>query len=395
MNGYAGGVYHTQDTPRSTDQQVPINNQYGTLANRDANEVSFTFNEDDNNGEGNDTFSASFRLHADDLQGGEDKGGILIDFGDLQPPSEPGQRRSFIHPDSGGLAALNQPDGITVYRDGDQPATLVPGRQNIAALASHEFFSSPQVNSVTGPQVQSFEAGPRGDIPSDVNFDVPEELCTDCDFMRWGVFAANVKFQDTNDQDQDVNRNAQVLGFWVAGDIAAVGDLPFTGTATYSGTAVGTVHTDLFAEGTYTARGDMEMSWNFARRDGNMAINKFDREHFEASNGLNFKGKMCAPGVTTCGTSDKPWSTSKGNHFGGPLNQKLPEGPDAAQLPEGARDINGFAVGFFARGPDNYDNGNPKTGTPVKGSTPQGVMGNWQVGNDHYQASGVFAGKRN
>jgi hypothetical protein len=56
--------------------------------------------------------------------------------------------------------------------------------------------------------------------------------------------------------------------------------------------------------------------------------------------------------------------------------------------------LNGFAVGSFARGPSNYTNNDPKNGTPIAGSKPQGVMGNWTVGNDHYQASGVFAGKR-
>jgi hypothetical protein len=141
----------------------------------------------------------------------------------------------------------------------------------------------------------------------------------------------------------------------------------------------------------------MNMEWNFASRSGTMEINNFDREHFQESGGLDFEGKMCAPGVTSCGTSDKLWNTSSGNHFGGPLNQRLqdPNDPNRPLPPEGARDINGFANGSFARGPSNYTGGNPETGTPIKGSTPQGVMGNWQVGNDHYQASGVFAGKRN
>ena len=98
--------------------------------------------------------------------------------------------------------------------------------------------------------------------------------------MQWGVFAANVEFEDTNDEGQPVNREAHVLGFWVAGDIAAVGDLPFTGTATYDGTAIGTVNTDLFGtQETYTARGDMEMEWNFASRSGTMKISKFDQRH--------------------------------------------------------------------------------------------------------------------
>jgi hypothetical protein len=49
-------------------------------------------------------------------------------------------------------------------------------------------------------------------------------------------------------------------------------------------------------------------------------------------------------------------------------------------------------LAVHARGPQNFTNGDPKTGKPIKGSVPQGVMGNWNVGNDHYKASGVFAG---
>jgi hypothetical protein len=101
---------------------------------------------------------------------------------------------------------------------------------------------------------------------------------------------------------------------------------------------------------------------------------------------------VCA-GKTGC-------STPKGNHFGGSLNGQLPgawkNGDTQGTINESAeyRDLNGFAVGSFARGPSNYTNNDPKNGTPIAGSKPQGVMGNWTVGNDHYQASGVFAGKR-
>jgi hypothetical protein len=422
LNGYAGGGYHTQDTPRdtqppnvplSTDETEPpppppepTNHQYGTLANRDANEVSFTFNDDDESGgiNANDTFSARFRLHADDLESGEEKGGIEMNFGNPQPPSGEDELRSFIDPETRALAAFTRQNGITVYRDGTVPATPV-GDDGFAVLVGHQFFNQPEPDD-EGPIIDnhtnnfSAQPIPREDVPS--NIDVPKELCTDCDFMQWGVFAANTEFEDDNENGDPVNREAHVLGFWVAGDIAAVGDLPFTGTATYDGTAVGTVTTNLFSEPTktggpgatetYTARGDMNMEWNFASRSGTMEIKRFDQRP-EMPNGLDFEGKMCAPGVTSCGTSDKPWNTSSGNHFGGPLNQKLPDNPDT--LPAGARDINGFANGSFARGPSNYTGGNPETGTPIQGSQPEGVMGNWTVGNDRYQASGVFAGKRN
>ena len=123
----------------------------------------------------------------------------------------------------------------------------------------------------------------------------------------------------------------------------------------------------------------MNMDWNFGKRTGNMEISKFDDTANEGrfEGGLSFKGKMCAPGVSGCGGS-----TPSGNHFGGKLT---------GQQRVGDQDLNGSALGSFARGPSNYD----QNGKPIKGSTPDGAMGNWQVGNEHYKASGVFAGKRN
>ena len=110
-------------------------------------------------------------------------------------------------------------------------------------------------------------------------------------------------FEDSDpgeNPDSAVNRDAQIVGFWVAGDIVRVGDLPLMGGATYNGDAIGTVNTDLFGEGevqTYTATGDMDMTWDFAERSGDMTISKFDQEHFRQSDGLDLEGQMCAPGT--------------------------------------------------------------------------------------------------
>ena len=213
--------------------------------------------------------------------------------------------------------------------------------------------------------------------------------------MKWGVFIAAASFEE---EDSDtIARDVAILGWWVAGDIAAVGDLPFDGTASYSGGAIGQVVTNINADAstdlvgqdgwtTYTATGDMDMNWDFGKRSGDLKISKFDQANF-GTDGLTFRGNMCAPGVTACGTT-----TPSGNHFGGKLTGQLPADGQNGELPPGARDLDGFAVGSFTRGPGNYDQ---ETGKPIKGSIPQGVMGSWGVGNDRYQASGIFAGKRN
>jgi hypothetical protein len=117
-----------------------------------------------------------------------------------------------------------------------------------------------------------------------------------------------------------------------------------------------------------------------------MTISEFDTGHF-GPDGLTFNGPMCAPGVTACGNSPdgSRWSTPAGNHFGGPLTGQLPN----TELPAGARNLSGFALGSFALGSSNFDQ---NTNAAIPRSVPQGVMGNWGVSNDHYTASGIFGG---
>ena len=148
---------------------------------------------------------------------------------------------------------------------------------------------------------------------------------------------------------------------------------------------IATVSTDLINEygwHTYVATGDLDMNWNFGTRSGDLTISKFDASHFPDNGGLSFTGSMCAPGVTSCGTN-----TPGGNHFGGALSGALPDtwqhGEATGQIPTDARNLNGFALGSFVRGPDNVG---------TERSVPQGVIGNWGVGNDRYMASGIFAG---
>ena len=151
-------------------------------------------------------------------------------------------------------------------------------------------------------------------------------------------------------------------GYWVAGDVTQDLDLPFTGSASYAGQAIGNVANNLDGKGwqTYTAQGNLGMTWNFATRSGEFSISRFDTK--VSPDGLAFGGPMCAPGVAGCGTS-------AGNHFGGPLSGKLPNGAE----------LTGSAAGSFV------NNGTDKAA---------GVIGNWGVANSQYEANGIFAGAR-
>ena len=89
------------------------------------------------------------------------------------------------------------------------------------------------------------------------------ELCDECGFLKWGAFVTTASFEDSQGSGDPIQRDVLVLGWSVAGDIPPVGQLPFTGTATYAGNAIGTVSTDLFGEEgwtTYVATGERGIS---------------------------------------------------------------------------------------------------------------------------------------
>jgi hypothetical protein len=149
-----------------------------------------------------------------------------------------------------------------------------------------------------------------------------------------------------------------LAGWWVAGDLPTVGELPLGGSATYSGTTIGNVAS--FEAGSwnaYVAQGQIGMNWDFAERSGTMSITNFD------ANGrygpLNMSGTMAMPG-----------QLSEINQFSGPLSGRLGQ----------EIDISGGAVGSFARA----------------GNDPAaGIIGNWDARNNIYRAGGVFAAPRN
>ena len=100
------------------------------------------------------------------------------------------------------------------------------------------------------------------------------------------------------------------------------------------------------------------MDWNFGQRKGTLQITNFDSLHINGG-GLSFNGNMTMPGSI--------------NKFSGALSLT------SLQLPPNLSDLQGFAQGSFVKGPN---------------SSAQGVMGNWNVGNNHYGATGVFAGSK-
>jgi hypothetical protein len=121
----------------------------------------------------------------------------------------------------------------------------------------------------------------------------------------------------------------------------------------------------------YAATGALQMGWNFGTRTGTFSVTGFDAGNI--SGGLAFGGPMCAAGATSCVT---PAAATGSNLFGGPLTS-------SNAITGGS--LTGAAVGSFVSGPNN----------PISASNPpQGVIGNFNVQNTVYGASGIFAGSR-
>ncbi len=132
-------------------------------------------------------------------------------------------------------------------------------------------------------------------------------FCSACDFIEWGWWGTNVRFQDYSSANDSVSMTAH-LGTWVAGDIVLDTDEDFgslTGLATYSGHAVGTVVATI-GEGTYqyVAGGDFDFTWDFGHRIGVLAFNNFDGRDFggvavnNTDSSAGFTGYLFGSGLT-------------------------------------------------------------------------------------------------
>jgi hypothetical protein len=178
-----------------------------------------------------------------------------------------------------------------------------------------------------------------------------DALCTDCGFMKWGAFGTALNFGNTTPNDIEDTINP---GWWIAAKLPTFSDLPQTGSATYEGTALGSVA--IGPGPAYVARGDLDMTWNFASRTGNLSITDFDAQGPRGP--LNVSGTMTSPGQV--------------NRFQGNLNGTLGGGGELSSAAGGA-------IGSFAK---------------YKGDPAAGIIGNWHANSGDYRATGIFGGRR-
>lgn len=153
------------------------------------------------------------------------------------------------------------------------------------------------------------------------------ELCN-CNYLTWGWWGE----ADTGDGSIISGH----LGNWIIGDVTANVDMPASGTATYSGNAVGTVVT---GSSQYIATGQLSATVDFAARNGTVSISDFDSHSF--ASGVTFPSSSSFSG--TNGTTQ--------------------------------------ITGAFVNG--------------SSGEAAKGMMGSFATSSGSWSASGIFGGNRN
>ena len=158
---------------------------------------------------------------------------------------------AYIDADRYAATENNNPGSFRLRTDGEQDLPNQPGG---SGNLPNSYLVSGRANPIPGYQ-----------------------HCTNCDFLDWGWWGTRVRIAASGAEIPNGRDDYVHMGTWVAGDITDPADLPTNISVNYSGTALGTV-TRQTAEGVakYIAKGDMNMSFDFRSRSGNMEISNFD-----------------------------------------------------------------------------------------------------------------------
>ena len=306
----------------------------GVLTSGLPNDFSINFNPQQN------TLSATLTLAEVDPDGDpggpeEHQGSVTLGFGDT---ADTQGRSTFI--DNLHYAAIETPGTtqVSVLENGEDESDPLPA----SPASSTSYLVSGDQLGVTQFFPDTFQETSQG---SGVR-----PFCTNCDFLKWGAWGTRTDYTDPNNGNATSTSTMNVhLGWWAAASLTSTSDIETLVTqhmtADYSGHALGNVASEIGDQWkTYVAAGDLSMHWDFACRNGQLTISKFDNQTFDTGpHGLAQVGAI--------------------NQFSGSFNN----------LPDGI----GGAVGSFA------DNGAVKAG---------GVLGNFYVNEAQYKASGIFAG---
>ncbi|HWK45267.1 MAG TPA: hypothetical protein VNT30_11120 [Stellaceae bacterium] len=145
--------------------------------------------------------------------------------------------------------------------------------------------------------VSSATALPNNILPSGVSY------CS-CQYAQWGFFGGTI----LSPYNSDIRANNITMGLWVAGPLPNTSDIPTSGTATYTGAAIGTVQTVGTIGGVsntlgrYIAVGGLVGTYNFGTKSGTFNISNFDGANYtsavSSSNARDYAGTLTGTGRT-------------------------------------------------------------------------------------------------
>ncbi len=269
---------------------------------------------------------------------------------------------------------LNSPGGSTYINDALFGAgTSGPDIGADTADQSDDRFTSSYVTKDNGSQlvyqqgeypVTYLVSSGAVDLGSDPAFMGGTSICA-CSFLEWGWWGGQPRLATESDPTTEFLQQSIHLGTWVAGDIASTSALDsaleneqLSGTATYSGFAIGTVLSVNQNDDTnpykpvltqYIAGGSVNLTWDFSSRSGEF--------------GMTFDGKSLAGIVSDPGAVDR--ALFSGNIFGTGL----------------AGTVNGAIV-------SNVDHTTNETL-----ALNAGFIGDFGIYGENYAATGIIAGE--
>ena len=120
-----------------------------------------------------------------------------------------------------------------------------------------------------------------------------------CEFMTWGWWSGDVNYASSSPYNPG-GRDRINLATYVAGTLTSTIQLPTTGTATYTGHAIGNVQNGANA---YVAAGTYTNAWNFGAQTGAVTIGNFDGVTYSGTASLvtgsvQFNGSIAGAGRT-------------------------------------------------------------------------------------------------
>ena len=241
LNGYAAGLAQTVAYPNAASDAGTATGQSFAVAGG----AQFNFNANAS------SVQANFNLVplTSSGSGANAYQGAALQFGNVS--NDRLARSAFI--DDGNFAAT---DAVSSDAGGvDAPLSTVNGRalrSSRLALVSSEVVD-----------VKSF---------------FPAVAFCNCEFTKWGVWAADTSRNSANSGQTFSDRTQ--LGFWVAGQLPAVGDVPTVGTATYTGHVIAAFNN---AGNEYVSAGGFANAVNVGAKTGAVSVTGLDGRNYAGS----------------------------------------------------------------------------------------------------------------